>query len=238
MEFAGVIGDKKGMQEKMEKAIDYVQAQGDNALYVYLFFTFVGVVCLVPTTPMEFAGGFLFSPQYGMWGVLFMTSFAKLCANTVSVLIARYVVKDWVHNNLVKNSELLTMVSQAVKEEPFKMAFLVRGSMVPLCVKNYGLGCMDIGFVPIACNSCIFTTFYALQNIYVGAACTERKEVFAPKKKAADDGDWSSTIKACLPIAFNVALVIFLVKAVKAQIKKQKNKIEEQTKEKLSDKKK
>merc|ERR1719409_1559387 len=208
MEFAGVIGDKKGMQEKMEKAIDYVQAQGDNALYVYLFFTFVGVVCLVPTTPMEFAGGFLFSPQYGMWGVLFMTSFAKLCANTVSVLIARYVVKDWVHNNLVKNSELLTMVSQAVKEEPFKMAFLVRGSMVPLCVKNYGLGCMDI------------------------------KEVFAPKKKAADDGDWSSTIKACLPIAFNVALVIFLVKAVKAQIKKQKNKIEEQTKEKLSDKKK
>eukprot|EP00929_Paragymnodinium_shiwhaense_P012007 TRINITY_DN11853_c0_g1_i1.p1 TRINITY_DN11853_c0_g1~~TRINITY_DN11853_c0_g1_i1.p1 ORF type:complete len:337 (-),score=69.31 TRINITY_DN11853_c0_g1_i1:374-1303(-) len=234
---SSVLSDKKKMQEHIESTLEYIQAQGDNAMYVYLLVTLVGVVCLIPTTPMELAGGFLFSPTYGMWTTLFLTSGAKLIANTISVFIARHVVKDWVTRNLVERSELLTMVSQAVREEPFKMAFLVRGSMVPLCVKNYGLGVMDIGYTPIACCSTIFTTFYAFQNIYLGAACSDLKDVFAPKAKApAGDGDWAGTLKAMLPVVFNVGLVIFLVKAVKAQIRKQKASMEKDLKDKLSKK--
>lgn len=233
-----VLSDKKKVQAHLEAAIEWIQAQGDNALYAYLGLTFLGVVCLLPTTPMEFAGGFLFSPVYGMWTTLFLTSFAKLCANTISVFIARHLVKDWVKRNLVDRSELLTMVSKAVKEEPFKMAFLVRGSMLPLNVKNYGLGVMDIGYLPIACFSSIFTTFYAFQNIYMGAALQDLKDVFSPRaKQAADNGDWASTVKACMPVAFNVALVIFLIKAVKEQIRKEKTSMEEALKEKQGKKK-
>merc|ERR1712224_196616 len=92
----GVTSNEKQMQEYLESTIDWIQAQGDNGLYAYLLMTFIGVVCLVPTTPMELAGGFLFSPRYGMWTTLFLTSGAKLCANTVSVFIARHIVKDWV----------------------------------------------------------------------------------------------------------------------------------------------
>eukprot|EP00747_Dinoflagellata_sp_TGD_P074143 gnl/TRDRNA2_/TRDRNA2_158203_c0_seq2.p1 gnl/TRDRNA2_/TRDRNA2_158203_c0~~gnl/TRDRNA2_/TRDRNA2_158203_c0_seq2.p1 ORF type:complete len:229 (+),score=65.81 gnl/TRDRNA2_/TRDRNA2_158203_c0_seq2:87-773(+) len=217
--------------ELMESAIAYVEAQGDNAIYVYLFFTFVGVVALVPTTPMEFAGGFLFSAKYGMWTTWLLTSFAKLCANVVSVWAARNVFKDWVNRTLVAKSELLTMVSLAVKEEPFKMAFLVRGSMVPLCVKNYGLGVLDIGYFPIACCSLIFTPFYAFQNIYLGASFSDLKEVFMPKKNTGEAAGWQDTIKGVLPIVFNVFLVLFLVKAVKGQMKKQKEKIAERLKE-------
>merc|ERR1712032_31213 len=138
-----------------------------------------------------------------------------------------------VTEKIVKKNEFLTLVSAAVKDEPWKMAFLVRGSMVPLFVKNYGLGVMEIGYLPIACCSMIFTNFYAFQNIYMGSACQNLKEVFAPKKAASDaDGGWTAIVKKCLPIVFNVMLIILLVKAVKGQVRKQKTKIEEELKAK------
>lgn len=222
-----MFGDKVDVKGGLEKAITFVEAQGTTAVLWYMLFTFCGVVCLIPTTPMELAGGFLFSPTYGMWTVLCFTGIAKLAANIVSVLIARFVVKDWVMKNVVAKNELLTMVSMAVKDEPWKMAFLVRGAMVPLFVKNYGLGVMDIDYLPIAVCSSFFTNFYAFQNIYMGSACENLKEVFAPKKAVDGPMDITSTIKKMMPVAFNILLVIFLVKAVKDQIKKQKAQIEE-----------
>jgi uncharacterized membrane protein YdjX (TVP38/TMEM64 family) len=220
--YLGSAIDIKGF---LEKAVAFVEAQGNNAVYFYVLFTFVGVICLVPTTPMEIAGGFLFIKQYGMWVYVF-TGCAKLCANICSVLIARFLVKDWVVRTIVQKSELLTMVSIAVKEEPWKMAFLVRGSMVPLFVKNYGLGVTDIGYLPNACCSMIFTNFYAAQNIYMGSTMSNLKDVFAPKKTGDGPTDWGAKIKALMPIAFNILLVVFLVKALKAQFKKQKDEIQ------------
>jgi uncharacterized membrane protein YdjX (TVP38/TMEM64 family) len=226
------LGEHIDVKDLMEKGIAFTEAQGQTAVLYYCAFTLLGVVCLIPTTPMELAGGFLFSPIYGMWTVLAFTGTAKLIANMISVLIARHIVKDWVHRNLVAKSELLSMVATAVKEEPWKMAFLVRGSMVPLAVKNYGLGVMDIDYLPIACCSAIFTNFYAFQNIYMGSTLVNLKDVFSPKKATDGPSDWTETAKKLMPIVFNVILVIFLVKAVKAQIKKQKAAIEQNLKDK------
>merc|ERR1719253_337149 len=122
----------------------------------------------------------------------------KLIANIISVLIARFVVRDWVMKNVVSKYELLSMVSKAVKEEPWKMAFLVRGSMVPLAVKNYGLGVMDIGYLPIACCSCLFTNFYAMQNLSLGSSIQKIEEVFSPSKSDAPK-DWMQTAKNMMP---------------------------------------
>merc|ERR1712185_470401 len=106
--------------------------------------------------------------------------------------------------------------------------------MVPLAVKNYGLGVMDIDYLPIACCSAIFTNFYAMQNIYMGSTLQNLKDVFSPKKAGAGgaNADWTQTAKKLMPIVFNVVLVIFLVKAIKGQIKKQKAAIEKDLKAK------
>lgn len=225
---------KETIKNAMEALIDYVEKQGDNGLYVYLLFTFVAIVTPVPsTTPMEFAGGFLFSPQYGLINTWLFTCLAKFLANIVSVLIARYVVRDWVVKNFVEQSELLTMVSKAIKEEPYKMSLLVRGSMAPLMVKNYGLGVMEVGFLPIALTSCVFTPFYAFQNIYVGSQCKNIKEVFSPRKEDPSAGtDYIGMIKTLLPVTMNVALVYLLVKAVKKQVKKTREEVEKSIREK------
>merc|ERR1711924_366897 len=139
-------------------------------------------------------------------------------------------VRDWVNRTIVEKSDLLKMVSHAVKDEPWKMAFLVRGSMVPLFVKNYGLGVTDIGYLPNACCSMIFTNFYAA-HIYMGSTMQNLKEVFAPKKAASGPMDWTQTAKSLMPVAFNVLLVICLVKALKAQFAKQRDAIANKVKE-------
>jgi len=229
------LADKINVKEGLEQAVDFVEKQGNTAVYWYILFTFVGVVCLVPTTPMEIAGGFLFINKYGYLVYVF-TGCAKLCANIVSVLIARYVVRDWVMKNVVAKSDLLKMVTSAVKEEPWKMAFLVRGSMVPLFVKNYGLGVTEIGYIPNACCSMIFTNFYAAHNIYMGSTMQNLKEVFAPKKASDGPTDWTQYAKKFMPIAFNILLVVFLVKAIKAQLKKSREEIEQKQKEKTEKK--
>lgn len=222
--------DIKGM---MEDAVLYIESKGESAIQLYMLLTFIGVICMVPTTLMEFAGGFLFSPKYGVIVTWVLTCVAKLCANVVAVWIARNFLRDLFTRQLVEKSELLTMVSKAVKEEPFKMAFLVRGSMAPLSVKNYGLAVLDIGYLPIALGGLIFTPFYAIQNIYFGSLCKDLKEVFAPQKvSAGGGGGWTSSLKAALPVVFNILLAVFLFRAIKAQMRKQRAAMEASVREK------
>mmetsp|Transcript_82000 Transcript_82000/g.171634 ORF Transcript_82000/g.171634 Transcript_82000/m.171634 type:complete len:260 (-) Transcript_82000:198-977(-) len=226
--YAGYLGNFE-VTEGIEAAVSYIEAQGENAILTYICFSAAGTVLLVPTTVMEFAGGFLFSGKYGMLSTWGFTCFAKLIGNLISLFLARNFFREFIRTNIVEKWELLRMVADAAAEEPFKVAFLVRGSMAPVSVKNYGLGVLDLGYLPILAASCVFTPFYAYQNVYLGSACQDLKEVFSPRKKAADGssgGDWFSTFKTVFPMVFNVVLVLFLVRAVKIQIKKQRDKVE------------
>jgi len=227
--YSGLGSQLKGM---VKSAIHYIEASGENAMMAYMVFTVFGVVALVPTTAMEFSGGFLFVPTYGLLGTLLLTCAAKFIANVIAVTLAKYVMRDWVRRHFVERSELLQLVSEAAKDEPFKMAFLVRGSYAPLSVKNYGLGVLDIGYVPIMVTSCIFSPFYAIQNIYMGSACKDLQEVFAPTKSPDSAFSWIGALKAALPVVFNLFLVIFLVRALKAQLKKSRNAMEAKLKSK------
>jgi len=232
---ATFFGGKLKPKELVESAIGYIEMQGDNAMIAYLAFTVVGVIALVPTTLMEFAGGFLFSPHYGMVGTWLLTCLAKFVACLISVWMARNLFREWVRENIVARSELLTMVSHAVSEEPYKMAFLVRGSMAPIWVKNYGLGVLDLGYMPIMCGSCVFSPFYAFQNIYWGSACQDLKEVLSGKSSGGEGG-WLPIVKRVLPIAFNVLLVVALIRAMRHQLRRSRERLEAKLRERTEKK--
>jgi uncharacterized membrane protein YdjX (TVP38/TMEM64 family) len=213
----------RSIVQAMEQAATFVEAQGETAVLWYCAFTTIGVVCLVPTTPMEVAGGFLLSPKYGTLNVLIVTGFAKLVASVISVLLARYVLRDFAMA-LVEKSEWLCLVRDAIQDEPFKMTMLVRGSMAPISVKNYGLGVMDVPFIYIIFGSIIFSNFYAAQNIYVGASCQNLAEAFAPKK-GVKLNDPMAPVRKLAPMLFNLLLVFFLAKAIKSAMNKQQAKL-------------
>lgn len=232
----GYTGIGKYMKNVMESAIFYIETS-EYAMMAYLAFTVVGVIALVPTTAMEFSGGFLFVPKYGLLGTLLFTCAAKFVANVIAITLAKYVLRDWVRRSFVDRSELLSLVAEAAKDEPYKMAFLVRGSYAPLSVKNYGLGVLDIGYLPIMATSCIFSPFYAAQNIYMGSACKSLQEVFAPTKQnqeveVDDFTSWMHALKAAMPVVLNLLLVLFLIRAIKAQLKKSRSAMEAKLKSK------
>merc|ERR1712217_407597 len=158
-------------------------------------------------------------------------------ANIGSVFFARHFMRDWVRKNVVEKFELLQLVEKAMSDEPYKMSFLVRGAMIPLGVKNYGLGVMEVGYIPIAAGSLIFTPVYGFRNIYLGSTCSDLAEIFNPKK-ATGPATWADIVKKSLPIVFNVLLVFFTIKICMDQIKKYREKIEKDLKEKEKDTKK
>lgn len=242
------------MKKMMKDGVSFVENAGNAAVFWYCLFVLVGVVCLVPTTPMELAGGFLFNKQYGgVMGVLCITGGTKLIANCISVVLARKVLKApvraWAMNDPAdyefpwyfpfpklptQCTDLMKMVDSAVGDEPWKMALLVRGSMLPLSVKNYGLGVTEIPYLPIAACSMIFTNFYAWQNIFWGSTLSNLEEIFDGTKKKGSDGpqSWSDFAQKMAPVAFNVILVVLLIKAISAQVKKQRAKMEGDLKDK------
>ena len=227
----GYTGIGTRLKDAIHAAIFFIESS-EYAMMVYMAFTVIGVIALVPTTAMEFSGGFLFVPKYGLVGTLLLTCVAKFVANVIAVTLAKYVLRDWVRKNFVERSELLSLVAEAAKDEPYKMAFLVRGSYAPLSVKNYGLGVLDIGYLPIMATSCIFSPFYAIQNIYMGSACKDLQEVFAPTKASNESGGWMQAMKAALPVVLNLLLVVFLIRAIKAQLKKSRSAMEAKLKSK------
>merc|ERR1711879_281120 len=108
--------------------------------------------------------------------------------------------------------ELLQMVETAMADEPYKLSFLIRGAMIPLGVKNYGLGVMEVGYLPIICGSLVFTPVYGFRNIYLGSGLSDIAEIFAPKKAAEGPVSLQDQFRKLMPILCNVLLVVVTIK--------------------------
>ena len=133
---------------------------------------------MLPSTPVEVVAGFL----YGLrWGFALAVA-GKLAGNVVSVLLARFVLRGWIERTVLPRSPLLAAVSGAAAENGFRAALLVRASMVPLSVKNYGLGILPISLADIAKASMICGPSFALQHVYVGAAASSILEATSSEK--------------------------------------------------------
>lgn len=223
--------DKQRLQAMTTGAIEYIQSQGNLGFLIYHLLLFAQIILVIPISPLEFAGGFLYKDTYGVPLVSFTVCMTKFAANLGSVFFARHFIRDWVKRNIVQKFELLQMVETAMADEPYKMSFLVRGAMIPLGVKNYGLGVMDVGYVPIIAGSLVFTPLYGFRNIYLGSSCSELSEIFAPKKDSGE-ATWGDIVRKMLPVVFNVLLVVFTIKVLMDQLKKQRAKIEKELRDK------
>jgi len=181
---------------------------------IYLLSTFFGVIFLMSTTVMELMGGFLFAHKWGVFQVGVATCVAKLAANLVSVVVARNFLRD-LKRELLSRSMYLKTAAKAAKERPLQTAFLVRGSMAPLAIKNYGLGITDIPYGHILGCSLIFTPFYAFQNLYLGVTARD----FATLVQAGTNSAASTnTPWGWQGMIFNVVLVVAGLRVVRAQV--------------------
>ena len=202
----------------------------------YLLTVFVGVLLLVPSTPIETLGGLLYaSPQHDVTGMQaacasligtqtatcdmlelwLLSSFAKLSANVFSVLIARHLARDLVERHLLPRYPILQAASTLAEEEPLKTTLLIRGSMVPLAVKNYGCGVLNVPYWCIALGSLLFGPLYGFQNFLMGA---EARRLGEDSVTAAGSGNKSAEMMV-LSVVVQLAVVMAVVKRVQQKIK-------------------
>jgi uncharacterized membrane protein YdjX (TVP38/TMEM64 family) len=204
----------------------------------YLLAVFVGVLLLIPSTPIETLGGVLYAkPDYDatalqpacvavigeqtatcdvleLW---ILSSLAKLFANVFSVLIARHLARGFVERHVFPRYSILQAASDIAEEEPLKTTLLIRGSMVPLAVKNYGCGVLNVPYWCIALGSLIFGPLYGFQNFLMAA---EARRLGEDSMTAASSGNGGKNVEAMvLGYVLQLMVVIALVQRVQAKIK-------------------
>ena len=145
-----------------------------------------------------------------------LSSFAKLCANVFSVLIARHLVRGLVQRHLLPRYPVLGAAAAVASERPLPTVLLIRGSMVPLAVKNYGCGVLDVPYWTIAAGSLVFGPLYGFQNFLMGAEARRLGESAVAKP----GGGGSSVEMVVLGWLVQLLLVSAAVRAVQARVKK------------------
>jgi len=222
------------LQGYIAAALEYIEKSGGLGFFLYHVGLFLQIVSPIPIpiTPWELAGGFLFKNTYGLAVTSFTVCMTKFAANLGTVWVARNFLKDKIMENVVKKNELLTLVSQGIEDEPYKLAFLIRGAMIPLSVKNYGLGVMEVGYLPIIAGSLIFTPVYGFRNLYIGHGMSDLAEVFSKPKAGEGPLTWQDTFRKMLPIFCNLFVVIVTIKIFMSAVAKQRKKVEEGLKDK------
>ena len=202
----------------------------------YLLAVFAGVLLLIPSTPIETLGGLLYAnPTHDltalqpacvaligtqtatcdMLELWLLSSLAKLTANVFSVLIARHLARGLVERYLLPRYPILQAASALAEEEPLKTTLFIRGSMVPLAVKNYGCGVLKVPYWCIACGSLVFGPLYGFQNFLMGAEARRLGE----DSVAAGGGGGKSVEMMVLGYVAQLALVMAVVKRVQGRIK-------------------
>merc|ERR1719346_832018 len=92
--FYMLVGDKKKLQELTTGAIKYIESQGNFGYFIYHVLLFVQILVVMPLTPLEIAGGFLFKDTYGLACISATVFLTKFAANVGSVFFARHFMKD------------------------------------------------------------------------------------------------------------------------------------------------
>ena len=205
----------------------------------YLLAVFAGVLLLIPSTPIETLGGVLYAkPEYDatalqptcvaiigqqtatcdvleLW---ILSSLAKLSANVFSVLIARHFARDFVERHVFPRYSILRAASDIAEEEPLKTTLLIRGSMVPLAVKNYGCGVLNVPYWCIALGSLVFGPLYGFQNFLMA---TEARRLGEDSVTAAGSGVGGGKSMETMMFGYLVQLVVVMaiVQRVQARIK-------------------
>ena len=102
----------------------------------------VGAVVFLPGAVFALAGGALFGP---FWGTVFNLLGATTGA-TFALLVARYVVRDWVSERM---GEGLKRLIAGVDAEGWRFVAFVRlVPLFPFTLTNYALGVSRIGLLP------------------------------------------------------------------------------------------
>lgn len=93
-------------------------------------------VCGLPTSVVETAAGMAFGFRKAFLG----SFLGKSCGSSLAFLLGRTMLSDIVRRKLLKNvGDSFLLIERGVQLHPIRSAFIVRYSVLPQIIKNFGI---------------------------------------------------------------------------------------------------
>lgn len=168
----------------------------------------IWIICLVPSTPMEFIVYFI----YGL-GPGFLIAYAgKIIGCLGAYALGRSTCRNCCTSRLGSN-ELIGAIRLVVQTEPYRVCFLVRAALIPVAVKNYGLALLEVSPAPFITSLLVVEAWNTFAIAFVGSAATGQIE---------GNNAWqnTSTVVACISL---VALGVYMAVVTRRALHKMRN---------------
>lgn len=177
---------------ELEELRAWVDSWGRFGPAAFIGLCILGIVFYLPESVLLTLGGAVF----GGWPAFVYGWIATVVGTTITFLIARYLVRDWVQHTFVRSRPGFQRLDARFADNGFVWVFLLRtvlGLAPPL---NWAVGATSVSFGNYAAGTALGVIPNVAIFVYFGGALAE----------AIDKGDWL-TPAVLLPAAIVAAFV-------------------------------
>ncbi len=176
----------------------WIKQAGWYAPLLFITAYFVSTIVMFPVAIFTLISGALFGPY---WGTLY-SMIGAVCGAAVALLIARYLLQDWVEK---RSNKMVKKVIDGVNQEGWQfVAFIRLVPLFPFVIVNYAFGLSNISLLSYTITNTIFMLPACFAYSYLGYL----------GKSAASDGTHALVTKVLIAVAL-FAISIMLAKLAK-----------------------
>lgn len=157
------------------------EALGYAGMFLYALFFVVATLVMVPTAPLEMAGGLLYAKREGLAIAIALAATAKLTSGAVAFLLGRTLLARVVEERVLPRFPIFRATSRAIRTEPFKMICLVRFAPIPTIAKSLGLAACGAPFLKFLIASAMFGVPWSILGVLAGSSLATFADIFDGK---------------------------------------------------------
>ncbi|CAM9142702.1 unnamed protein product [Scytosiphon promiscuus] len=178
-----------------------------NVLLFYLAFS-VLVMALFPLGVIDLAAGFFF----GVWVGFPVALTTKTSGSVLCFILSRYTCSDYLRRTMVEHYDWLAALGLMMRERQFRTMALLRFSVLPAALKNYGCGSLAVSLRMFAGVTALALSLESILLVPIGAQIDSLEKMMSrghtPQEKVA----------VVLGVALLLALVLTIRRTVQLQI--------------------
>lgn len=152
---------------ELSTRLDNLAALGTKGVILYTLAFCLWEVTVGVTTPVETAAGMAFGLKNG----IIANAVGKTSGAFIAFLLGRYVLKDAVEKRLEGN-ELMDLVQDSIRKNPFRVSLIWRFSFLPEQAKNCGLAVLPVKawqfIAAVLCHGFPFTLLWTFLGNEMG----------------------------------------------------------------------
>lgn len=173
----------------------------------------VGILLMLPFSPLMMLAGFLFGPLLG----LAVVWTAGLLASAAAFWIGRRLARPWIERRIRHNGTFLA-IDRAIRRKAFLVVLLTRLVMLlPYPALNYSLGLTSVGMLPYLAGTNLGMIGPMFLFVYLGASAANLAAILAGEVQLGRD----ELAFALAGVAAVVTVVLLIIRSAARVLKEE-----------------